>query len=231
VIAATNRDLESAVAEGQFREDLYFRLNVVTIALPPLRERREEIPILTDHFLKKYAVQYNKPAGAVSADLAQAFMKYDWPGNVRQLENLIKRMIVLGMEAPILKELQSSAAPMPFRTHSSASFVSRSAAMPLQPVAPPPPAAAAAFPFVPPAAAAPAPEAAAAVSAAVATATSGNVSLKDIARTAAREAERELILRMLTRTRWNRKEAAEILGISYKALLYKIKENGLDKAS
>jgi two-component system, NtrC family, response regulator AtoC len=67
--------------------------------------------------------------------------------------------------------------------------------------------------------------------AAVATATSGNVSLKDIARTAAREAERELILRMLTRTRWNRKEAAEILGISYKALLYKIKENGLDKAS
>jgi two-component system, NtrC family, response regulator AtoC len=231
VIAATNRDLETAVAEGQFREDLYFRLNVVTITLPPLRERREEIPILTDHFLKKYAVQYNKPAGAVSADLAQAFMKYDWPGNVRQLENLIKRMIVLGMEAPILKELQSSAAPMPFRAHSSASFVSRSVAMPLQPVAPPPPAAAAAFPLVPPAAAAPAPEAAAAVSAAVATATSGNVSLKDIARTAAREAERELILRMLTRTRWNRKEAAEILGISYKALLYKIKENGLDKAS
>jgi two-component system response regulator AtoC len=104
--------------------------------------------------------------------------------------------------------------------------------MPLQPV--PPPAVAAASPFMPPVAvAAPPPvdPAAAAVSAAVAAATSGNVSLKDIARTAAREAERELILRMLTRTRWNRKEAAEILGISYKALLYKIKENGLDKAS
>ncbi len=234
VIAATNRDLESAVAEGQFREDLYFRLNVVTINLPPLRERREEVPILTDHFLKKYSVQYNKPAGAVSAELAAAFMKYDWPGNVRQLENLIKRMVVLGMEGPILKELTAPVAPAPFRSHSSASFMSRSMAMPLQPVAPPP-AVAAASHYMPPVAAAPASppptDAAAAVRAAVAAATSGNVSLKDIARTAAREAERELILRMLTRTRWNRKEAAEILGISYKALLYKIKENGLDKAS
>ncbi len=110
VIAATNRDLESAVAEGQFREDLYFRLNVVTINMPPLRERREEIPILTDHFLKKYSVQYNKPFTAVSAELAAAFMQYDWPGNVRQLENLIKRMVVLGTEAPILKDLQSPAA-------------------------------------------------------------------------------------------------------------------------
>jgi two-component system response regulator AtoC len=232
VIAATNRDLETAVAEGQFREDLYFRLNVVTINLPPLRERREEIPILTDYFLKKYSVQYNKPAGAVSADLAAAFMNYDWPGNVRQLENLIKRMIVLGMEAPILRELQAPAAPTPFRAHSSASFHSRPVAMPPQPVLPPPPAAAVGSPLVPPVAPGSAPaDAAAAVSAAVAIATSGNVSLKDIARSAAREAERELILRMLTRTRWNRKEAAEILGISYKALLYKIKENGLDKAS
>ena len=240
VIAATNRDLESAVAEGQFREDLYFRLNVVTINLPPLRERREEIPILTEHFLKKYSVQYNKPVTAVSSELAGAFRHYDWPGNVRQLENLIKRMVVLGTEAPILKELQAPAAPIPFRpAHASAP---RPVAAPLQPVMPPP-VAAAPYPFMPPVAvAAPAASAplaaqatidpaAAAVTAAVATATAGNVSLKDIARTAAREAERELILRMLTRTRWNRKEAAEILGISYKALLYKIKENGLDKAS
>jgi two-component system, NtrC family, response regulator AtoC len=239
VIAATNRDLESAVAEGQFREDLYFRLNVVTINLPPLRERREEVPVLTDHFLKKYSVQYNKPFSAVSAELASAFMHYDWPGNVRQLENLIKRLIVLGTEAPILKDLHSPVAPMPFRVHSSpASSTSRSWAMPPQPVVPPPPAVAASsfMPSMTPApaavsAAARVDPATAAVNAAVATATSGNVSLKDIARTAAREAERELILRMLTRTRWNRKEAAEILGISYKALLYKIKENGLDKAS
>src|SRR4051794_18612129 len=92
VITATNRDLETAVADGSFREDLYFRLNVVTINLPPLRERREEIPLLTEHFLKKYSVQYNKPLAAVTPDLARMFMQYDWPGNVRQLENLIKRM-------------------------------------------------------------------------------------------------------------------------------------------
>jgi DNA-binding NtrC family response regulator len=141
-------------------------------------------------------------------------------------------MVVLGTEAPILKELQSPATTVSFR---SAAYSSpRPVAMPLPPVLPPP-AAAAPSAFVPAGAVAvplaPADPAAAAVHAAVATATSGNVSLKDIARTAAREAERELILRMLTRTRWNRKEAAEILGISYKALLYKIKENGLDKAS
>jgi two-component system response regulator AtoC len=218
VITATNKDLETAVAQGQFREDLYFRLNVVSIALPPLRDRREEIPFLTDHFLKKFSVQYNKPMAAVSADLARMFMEYEWPGNVRQLENMIKRMVVLGSEAPILTELQQPAALFPLRSYASSSATTRPAVPPPAPVpmAPPP-----APPVVVEAVAGPAPTATAA----------GNVSLKDIARTAAREAERELILRMLTRTRWNRKEAAEILGISYKALLYKIKENGLDKAS
>ena len=218
VITATNRDLETAVAQGQFREDLYFRLNVVAINMPPLRERREEIPFLTDHFLKKYSVQYNKPMATVSDELSRQFMEYEWPGNVRQLENMIKRMVVLGSEAPIRTELQQPSSLFPIRSQQSPAPASRSAVPPTAPVqmAPPP---------APPARvepeAGPPPTATAA----------GNVSLKDIARTAAREAERELILRMLTRTRWNRKEAAEILGISYKALLYKIKENGLDKAS
>jgi two-component system response regulator AtoC len=250
LVAATNRDLEAAVAAGQFREDLYFRLNVVTINLPPLRERREEIPVLTDFFLKKYSVQYNKPVTSISADLAAQLMRYEWPGNVRQLENLIKRMVVLGSESTIVKELQQPAATLPFRpvlSPSSASAPPRtfapasppqaapvSVANPPSPVVPPP-AAAGTGVAVAAAGAAPAAidaESIAAVNAAVvATAGAANVSLKDIARTAAREAERELILRMLTRTRWNRKEAAEILGISYKALLYKIKENGLDKAS
>ncbi len=218
VITATNRDLETAVAQGQFREDLYFRLNVVAINMPPLRERREEIPFLTDHFLKKYSVQYNKPMATVSAELSRQFMEYEWPGNVRQLENMIKRMVVLGSEAPILTELQQPASLFPIRSQQSSAPAPRSAVPPTAPVQMAPP------PAPPPAVepeAGPAPTATAA----------GNVSLKDIARTAAREAERELILRMLTRTRWNRKEAAEILGISYKALLYKIKENGLDKAS
>ena len=108
VVAATNRDIERAVAEGQFREDLFFRLNVVSIVLPPLRERRDEIPILAEYFLKKYSVQYNKPFTDVSADTMHLFMDYDWPGNVRELENLIKRTVVLGTEAPIRKEMQRS---------------------------------------------------------------------------------------------------------------------------
>jgi transcriptional regulator with PAS, ATPase and Fis domain len=115
VIAATNRDLELAVADGQFREDLYFRLNVVTIQLPPLRDRREEIPVLVDHFLKKYSVQYNKPVASISPDLQRQLESYDWPGNVRQLENLMKRMVVLGMEGPIMRELQQSTTRLPLR--------------------------------------------------------------------------------------------------------------------
>src|SRR6476659_2771546 len=106
VIAATNKDLEQAVADGQFREDLFFRLNVVAIQLPPLRERRDEIPFLTRYFLKKYSVQYNKPHTDVSPDTMRLLAEYDWPGNVRELENLIKRLIVLGTEEPICQELQ-----------------------------------------------------------------------------------------------------------------------------
>jgi two-component system response regulator AtoC len=227
LIAATNRDLEAAVAQGTFREDLYFRLNVVTIHLPPLRERREEIPLLVDHFLKTYSVQYHKPLRSVSATLQQQFAEYDWPGNIRQLENLIKRMIILGSEEPIVKELQQSPSPLPFRGSSPLAFSSPPAKS--QPV-PPAPAAALSAPSggaVAPVAASLSPHAVSGDAAGP----PGTLSLKEIARSAAREAERELISRMLTRTCWNRKEAAEILGISYKALLYKIKENGLDKVS
>jgi two-component system response regulator AtoC len=209
IIAATNRDLERAVADGHFREDLFFRLNVVSIQMPPLRERREEIPILTEYFLKKYSVQYNKPYSTISSDTMDLFMEHDWAGNVRELENLIKRAVVLGTEAPIRKELSQGIAMAAHRL---------ALLKPARPVA---------VPAVP--AEAPAPPTPSAIAAAAADA--GNYSLKDISRTAAREAERELIQKMLQQTRWNRKETAEILGISYKALLYKIKENGLDKAS
>jgi two-component system, NtrC family, response regulator AtoC len=237
LIAATNRDLETAVASGHFREDLYFRLNVVSINLPPLRERREEIPILTDHFLRKYSVQYNKPMTSISQELAQQFHAYEWPGNVRQLENLIKRMVVLGTDAGIAKELMQ---PIVHALPRSLSAVGPPMFAPLPSPALPPHidsardslrdsrrAAAVVGPPLDDDGACDV-EPVAAVAGAAAT---GNVSLKEISRTAARDAERELILRMLTRTRWNRKEAAQILGISYKALLYKIKENGLDKAS
>jgi two-component system response regulator AtoC len=230
VIAATNRDLEQAVAEGQFREDLFFRLNVVSINVPPLRERREEIPLLCDYFLKKYSVQYNKPSSELSHSTMSLFMEYDWPGNIRELENLIKRRVVLGTELPIQKEISHAIAMVPHRLsappaaavhqplvvdHATARHGGRAATAGVGVGAGSGPAIAAMSP--------------AAIAAAATQA--GNYSLKDISRTAAREAERELIFKMLQQTRWNRKETAEILGISYKALLYKIKENGLDKAS
>jgi len=217
VIAATNRDLERAVADGHFREDLFFRLNVVCITLPPLRERRDEIRPLTEFFLKKYSVQYNRPLIEFSDDTMQALVDHDWPGNVRELENLAKRAVVLGGETSIHRELQQSAALAAQRFEAEApTFVDARAAARVPPpvsAAPATNGTAAAAPVLP---REPLP---------------GQYSLKDISRHAAREAERELILRMLQHTRWNRKEAAEHLGISYKALLYKIKENGLDKAS
>jgi two-component system response regulator AtoC len=216
IIAATNKDLERAAAEGQFREDLFFRLNVVCINMPPLRERREEIPVLCDHFLKKYSVQYNKPFAELSDETMRLFLEHDWPGNIRELENVIKRAVVLGSELPIRKEISHNLVMTAHRVQSPVASLhaldrrsSKAAAV----------------------AAVGAMTATSPISIAAAAAEAGNYSLKDISRTAAREAERELIFKMLQQTRWNRKETAEILGISYKALLYKIKENGLDKAS
>jgi two-component system response regulator AtoC len=213
VIAATHHDLEHMVAGSHFREDLFFRLNVVCIHLPALRDRREEIPILAAFFLKKYSVQYNKPHSDLSPETMALFMDHDWPGNVRELENLIKRLVVLGSDAPIRKEL----------SHAVASGMNRATAASARGNGP---AGTAAQPAPPAAPAPPTP-----VEIANAAAEAGNYSLKDISREAARQAERQLISKMLQQTRWNRKETAEILGISYKALLYKIKENGLDKAS
>ena len=209
VIAATNRDLQRAVSSNQFREDLFFRLNVVCITLPPLRDRREEIPVLTDYFLKKYSVQYNKPYADISPDTMRLFMDHDWPGNVRELENLIKRAVVLGGDAAIRKELSQAILMAAHRAQAA-----ELAPPPVvrQPVAYQPPPKVEAPP--PPVVEEP-----------------QNYSLKDISREAARQAERELILKMLQHTRWNRKETADLLGISYKALLYKIKENGLNKVT
>ena len=206
IVAATNRDLESAVEDGQFREDLFFRLNVVCITLPPLRQRRDEIPMLTELFLRRYSQHYNRPRFDVASDTARLFAEYQWPGNVRELENLVKRMVILGSDESIRRDLADAIASRTMRSGPIPALESR------QPVPAPMPAPA-------PAAAIPAPY------------RLPVGSLKDIARHAAREAERELIYRTLQQTRWNRREAAEILGISYKALLYKIKEAELDKAS
>ena len=213
IVAATNRDIECAVADGQFREDLYFRLNVVCITLPPLRQRRDEIAPLTERFLAQYADHYNRRRLSLSEDTFRLFYEYEWPGNVRELENLVKRAVVLGSEDSIRQELADAIAgrrrlPGPIPA--------------LQPRA------------VEPTSAIPAPVAMATAAAPPEPRSDPPAvigSLKDIARHAAREAERDLIYRTLQQTRWNRREAAEILGVSYKALLYKIKEAELDKAS
>ena len=215
VVAATNRDLDRAVADGQFREDLFFRLNVVCITLPPLRQRRDEIPVLTELFLAQYSEHYNKPRFALSSDTLRLFEEYEWPGNVRELENLVKRMVILGTDDPVRRDIAESIAartrptsPIPaLQPHAVAAPAAVAQSVPVVPSSPvhaaqtPPPSAAPVG------------------------------SLKDIARQAAREAEREMIFRTLQQTRWNRREAAEMLGISYKALLYKIKEAELDRAS
>jgi DNA-binding NtrC family response regulator len=100
-IAATNRDLEVMVKEGTFRFDLFYRLNVVSIHLPPLRERREDIPLLAESFLKKHATAMNKPIGRISPDAMNLLMNYDWPGNVRELENAVERALVIGKSPEI----------------------------------------------------------------------------------------------------------------------------------
>ena len=106
MISATNRDLEQRVKEGAFREDLFYRLNVVTMSIPPLRERKEDIPPLIDHFLKKYAEENGKEMAGLSSEAQDVLLKYDYPGNVRELENIIERAVVIARDDVItIKDL------------------------------------------------------------------------------------------------------------------------------
>jgi two-component system response regulator AtoC len=191
VIAATNRNLEEAVADGSFREDLYYRLNVVTIHIPPLRDRVDGIPLLVDHFLRKNNEQYHKDLKALSVETMDVFMKYQWPGNVRELENMVRRMVVLGNESTVLEEI-SLRGNTPMRGEPAEAPLDLGAF-------------------------------------GVDFAKGETIDLKAISRRAAQVAEKRVIERVLQQTRWNRKEAAEKLQISYKALLYKMKENGLSE--
>jgi two-component system response regulator AtoC len=193
VIAATNRNLETAVAEGSFREDLFYRLNVVTVQLPPLRDRKDAIPLLVDHFLNMYNRQYGKSVKQLQPKTLESFHSYQWPGNVRELENLVKRMVVLGNEPALLEEITH-------RISSSGAPENGGTTLDLEALG-------------------------------VDLADGRGVDLKAIAKRAAQIAEKRVIERVLDQTRWNRKEAAERLQISYKALLYKMKENGLSEAS
>jgi DNA-binding NtrC family response regulator len=186
VLAATNKPLERAVADGSFREDLFYRLNVVSIHIPPLRERREEIPVFIDFFLNKYSEYYNKRPAAFSEAAVQRMMNYDWPGNIRELENLVKRYTIVGNEAQIMRELATHK-PIVTSTGMETTAPGGPAKMPAR------------------------------------HATEEQPSLLEIGRRAAQKAEREAIERVLMQTKWNRRQAAKILKVSYKALLNKLK--------
>src|SRR6266852_788677 len=177
VLASTNVNLEEHVSTGKFREDLYFRLNVIRVDIPPLRERREDIPILCNYFLCKYRDRYKSTVEEIGASLMDSFLRYDWPGNIRQLENAVKRYLILpemNMNLSELKDQQGNAVPAPAKPKED------------------------------------------------------NMSLKDVASRAAEHAEKELVLRILEETSWNRKQAARRLNICYKALLNKLKRWQLD---
>jgi two-component system response regulator AtoC len=201
VIASTNKDLERAVGLGGFREDLYYRLNVVNIHVPPLRERREEIPILAEHFLQKYSRQYNRAEARLSRELLERFQAYTWPGNVRELENLIKRIVVLESEEFVAHEMlgREAGPAVPVVARRNGAGAPRPAAR----------------------------EAGPEQNGIARRGWVAGMGLKEVAKRAAREAERGVIKEVLEEVRWNRVEAARRLKISYKALLYKIQECGL----
>ena len=106
IVAATNRDLEKMMLSGDFREDLYYRLKVIELTVPSLRERPDEVPTLTDFFVARYSRKYNRPLRPISDELRQLFLQYDWPGNIRELENMIKRVVILQDEHLVVREIQ-----------------------------------------------------------------------------------------------------------------------------
>ncbi len=208
VIAATNRDLEAMMLAGDFREDLYYRLKVIEVVVPPLRERRDEIWPLTEFFMARYSRKYNRPEPVLSEELRRLFLEYDWPGNVRELENLIKRLVILQDERLVISEIKRVA--------------TRSAVYA---------AAVGGAPTPVPQSSLPAPEyqPEELVDSAPPEATATPRSLAEVARTAAMRAEREVIEETLQQVHWNRRKAAQMLGVSYKTLLNKIKECGISR--
>ena len=219
VIAATNRDLEAMMRAGTFREDLYYRLQTIEIHVPPLRERQEEIIPLAEFFLTKFAKVYRRPAVHPSPFLIEALRQYSWPGNIRELENMMKRYVVLQDEGLILAEIDRGQKMHVVSTPAPAEVIT-AAAIPAapQPIAPPSPVEAAAH------------ETASSGSTAVLIEelpSPGSQGLLAIAKAAAVKAEREAIVEALTRFRWNRRKVADNLGVSYKTLLAKMKECGI----
>jgi two-component system response regulator AtoC len=178
LICDSAHDLESEMRLGKFREDLYYRISAVCLRLPPLRQRKEDIPFLVNFFLAKYAQEFRRPVPALSPQTQQLLEEYTWPGNIRELSDAARAIVILGNEALAMDGLRAVLT----KTDQSR-----------------------------PGSQSPSRE---------------RISLKQASRAASREAEKELILNALTRTRWNRRRAAQDLQISYKALLYKLKQIG-----
>jgi two-component system, NtrC family, response regulator AtoC len=172
LICGSGHDLEAEVKAVRFREDLYYRISGVCLRLPPLRQRREDIPYLVSFFLTKYARDFRRAVPVLSAQTERLFQDYSWPGNIRELEDAAKAIVALGDESLAMGGLRS----LLMRSEHAGN--------------------------------------------------GERISLKQASRAASWEAEKELILRVLNRTRWNRRRAAQELQISYKALLYKLKQIG-----
>jgi transcriptional regulator with GAF, ATPase, and Fis domain len=187
VIAATNRDLARDVVEGSFREDVFHRLNVVQLRVPPLRERPEEIPILVEHFLALYRKKHGGGPQQVSPAMLERLQRYPWPGNVRELQNVIQRIVVLGTESVVTELMENG--PLPSRLQNGS-------ATPAEVVE--------------------------------AVLTEDVLGLKALVRRTVEIVEREALKRTLAQVHWRRIEAAQRLQISYKTLLDKIKDYGLD---
>ena len=245
VIVATNVDLGKAMARGTFREDLYYRLNVVEVAIPPLRERRDDIPRLIEHFADKYGKRYQRPMDQIPPEVMQRLLAYEYPGNIRELENLVRRLIVLRDPRYILGELQTRNAaepqlqqqpqivPFPQET----GYQNPSYTRPATPMPPPMVAAPMTYGY-PPQPTLPQQQPGVmhiSVTYEIPNAPPGQIDdsytidLKGLGRKAADAAEREAIVIMLRHTGGNKREAAERLGISYKAILYKIREFGIGR--
>jgi two-component system response regulator AtoC len=175
LICATNKDLQQGIDAGTFRADLYYRINVVRIRLPRLRERSEDIRVLAEYFLMQFQEKFTKPAEPLNKAMLQYLQNLDWPGNIRELSNGIARYVLVGAEANIGPELV-------VKPHSAASRNSNSTV---------------------------------------------NVPLKQLSKEAVREREKTYILEALKANQWNRRKTAEVLKISYRTLIYKIRDAGL----
>jgi two-component system, NtrC family, response regulator AtoC len=227
IVAATNRDLEKMMLAGEFREDLYYRLKVIELAVPALRERRDEIATLSDFFVARYSRKYNRPAKPISDPLRQLFLQYDWPGNIRELENMIKRIVILQDEQLVIAEIEKNvqrtigtpASAPAFAADAMNGAVPSSLGGPISPLD-----------YVPRTPAAPDLDPTDDVATSSEESSSPAGSLATVAKAAAMKAERAAIEQTLRQVHWNRRKAAQILCVSYKTLLNKIKECGISRA-